>query len=452
MQRNWIGRSEGAEILFRVEELDIDIPVFTTRPDTLFGATFFVLAPEHPLVDRLAEQSPNGDEIRAYVRKAGARPAAGARRRDRQDRSLHRLLRDEPGQRRADSDLGRRLRPDGLRHRRDHGRARARRARPGVRGAVRPARSRSSSTTTGSSSTRRSSRACRTKRRRRRSSTGSAARARAACGELPPARLGLLAPALLGLPDSDRLLRRLRHRSRAGGRAAGDPARGRGLQAEGNPAAGAGRGLGSGSVSPVRQGRTPRGRDDGHLRRFVVVLPALLRSRQRPGAVRPGDGGLLDAGRPLHRRGRPLDGAPDLCALLPEGAERARPERSPRAVQALLRQRLRHAGRREDLEARRRRRDTRRAGRGVRSRCDTAVDPVHRSCRPGHGVDADRSRGDAAVPAPALARGRRGGRRCAGRRHARRWCADASQGASHDRASHGRPRAAAAVQHADLPR
>jgi leucyl-tRNA synthetase len=75
MQRNWIGRSEGAEILFRVDELDIDIPVFTTRPDTLFGATFFVLAPEHPLVDQLAEKSPNGDEIRDYARKAGARPA-----------------------------------------------------------------------------------------------------------------------------------------------------------------------------------------------------------------------------------------------------------------------------------------------------------------------------------------------------------------------------------------
>jgi leucyl-tRNA synthetase len=75
MQRNWIGRSVGAAIIFRVAELDIDIPVFTTRPDTLFGATFFVLAPEHPLVDRLAEKSPNGDEIRAYVRKAGARPA-----------------------------------------------------------------------------------------------------------------------------------------------------------------------------------------------------------------------------------------------------------------------------------------------------------------------------------------------------------------------------------------
>jgi leucyl-tRNA synthetase len=73
MQRNWIGRSEGAEILFRVEELDLDVPVFTTRPDTLFGATFFVLAPEHPLVEELTERSPNADELRDYVRRAGAK-------------------------------------------------------------------------------------------------------------------------------------------------------------------------------------------------------------------------------------------------------------------------------------------------------------------------------------------------------------------------------------------
>jgi leucyl-tRNA synthetase len=73
MQRNWIGRSEGAEILFRVEELDTDVPVFTTRPDTLFGATFFVLAPEHPLVDELIERSPNGEELRDYVQHAAAK-------------------------------------------------------------------------------------------------------------------------------------------------------------------------------------------------------------------------------------------------------------------------------------------------------------------------------------------------------------------------------------------
>src|SRR3954449_3536535 len=73
MQRNWIGRSEGAEVVFRVEELDEDVPVFTTRPDTLFGATFFVLAPEHPFVETLNERSPNADELRDYVRKVGAK-------------------------------------------------------------------------------------------------------------------------------------------------------------------------------------------------------------------------------------------------------------------------------------------------------------------------------------------------------------------------------------------
>ncbi|MGE5847706.1 MAG: leucine--tRNA ligase [Ignavibacteria bacterium] len=51
MQRNWIGKSEGAEIIFPIENFDEIIEVFTTRPDTLFGATYMVLAPEHPLVD-----------------------------------------------------------------------------------------------------------------------------------------------------------------------------------------------------------------------------------------------------------------------------------------------------------------------------------------------------------------------------------------------------------------
>jgi leucyl-tRNA synthetase len=69
IQKNWIGRSEGAEILFRVEELDVDLRVFTTRPDTLYGATFFVVAPEHPFVG--AHASPEAQE---YARRAGARP------------------------------------------------------------------------------------------------------------------------------------------------------------------------------------------------------------------------------------------------------------------------------------------------------------------------------------------------------------------------------------------
>ncbi|MCL5986591.1 MAG: leucine--tRNA ligase [Actinobacteria bacterium] len=53
MQRNWIGRSEGALINFKLDDGRTDIPVFTTRPDTLFGATFFVMAPDHPLVSEI---------------------------------------------------------------------------------------------------------------------------------------------------------------------------------------------------------------------------------------------------------------------------------------------------------------------------------------------------------------------------------------------------------------
>jgi leucyl-tRNA synthetase len=70
IQRNWIGRSEGADGLFRVDELDLDLEVFTTRPDTLFGATFFVVAPEHPFVEQHATE-----EAKAYARHAGARKA-----------------------------------------------------------------------------------------------------------------------------------------------------------------------------------------------------------------------------------------------------------------------------------------------------------------------------------------------------------------------------------------
>ncbi len=75
MQRNWIGRSEGAEVVFRCEELGIDFPVFTTRPDTLFGATFFVLAPEHPELERLVAGTPAEEAVREYVDRAARESA-----------------------------------------------------------------------------------------------------------------------------------------------------------------------------------------------------------------------------------------------------------------------------------------------------------------------------------------------------------------------------------------
>jgi leucyl-tRNA synthetase len=75
MQRNWIGRSEGAEVVFRCEALDLDFPVFTTRPDTLFGATFFVLAPEHPELERLVAGTPAEEQVREYVNRVARESA-----------------------------------------------------------------------------------------------------------------------------------------------------------------------------------------------------------------------------------------------------------------------------------------------------------------------------------------------------------------------------------------
>ncbi|HUT03279.1 MAG TPA: leucine--tRNA ligase [bacterium] len=69
MQRNWIGRSEGADVAFEVDGKDVRVRVFTTRPDTLFGATYMVLAPEHPEVLRLAEPS-RAAEVEQYIKQA----------------------------------------------------------------------------------------------------------------------------------------------------------------------------------------------------------------------------------------------------------------------------------------------------------------------------------------------------------------------------------------------
>ncbi|GAX89219.1 leucine--tRNA ligase [Effusibacillus lacus] len=67
MQRNWIGKSTGTEIIFGIDKHDGLLTVFTTRPDTLYGVTYLVLAPEHPDLDRITRKSPKRDEIRAFV-------------------------------------------------------------------------------------------------------------------------------------------------------------------------------------------------------------------------------------------------------------------------------------------------------------------------------------------------------------------------------------------------
>jgi leucyl-tRNA synthetase len=73
MQEAWIGRSEGAELLFKLEKESLgDLKVFTTRPDTLFGATYMVIAPEHPLADALTTPEQR-DAVQAYKKKAAAK-------------------------------------------------------------------------------------------------------------------------------------------------------------------------------------------------------------------------------------------------------------------------------------------------------------------------------------------------------------------------------------------
>ncbi len=72
MQANWIGRSEGTEIRFAVEGFDEELSVFTTRPDTVFGVTYLVVAPEHPLVDKLIAGQENEKELRAFLKEVMA--------------------------------------------------------------------------------------------------------------------------------------------------------------------------------------------------------------------------------------------------------------------------------------------------------------------------------------------------------------------------------------------
>ena len=69
-QRNWIGRSEGAEVEFKISGTDKTLTVYTTRPDTLFGATYMVVAPEHHIIEELKDQITNMDDINDYKYKA----------------------------------------------------------------------------------------------------------------------------------------------------------------------------------------------------------------------------------------------------------------------------------------------------------------------------------------------------------------------------------------------
>jgi leucyl-tRNA synthetase len=69
MQHNWIGKSEGVEIIFKAERTGDEIPVFTTRQDTVFGVTYIVFAPEHPLVIKLVQGTPYENQVKAFIKE-----------------------------------------------------------------------------------------------------------------------------------------------------------------------------------------------------------------------------------------------------------------------------------------------------------------------------------------------------------------------------------------------
>jgi hypothetical protein len=137
-QRNWLGRSEGAEIEFDVEGDCGAIRVFTTRPDTLFGATFMVLAPEHPLVAQLTDDAHRA-AVDAYRQAAAAKDLVSRRIGDRDKTGTFTgafAVNPATGQR---IPVWSGLRADGIRDRRHHGRPRPRRARLRVRHEIRAA-------------------------------------------------------------------------------------------------------------------------------------------------------------------------------------------------------------------------------------------------------------------------------------------------------------------------
>ena len=363
MQRNWIGRSEGARVIFRVAGSGEELPVFTTRPDTLFGATFFVLAPEHPLVPQLTD-SEGGARVRAPCRFA----LGGRAREEGEGRRLHGPLRDQPGQRRGDPDLGRRLRADGVRHRRDHGRSRARRARLRLRRQVRAAESgRSSSPPTATRP--RTARTPRTPTNEVLVNSDALRRSAGTGGEEGDRRLARRAraeaEATIGYRLRDWLLSRQRywgcpipiiHCEGCGEVPVPDdqlpvvlPEIEEFLPKGRSPLAAAEDWVNVECPTLRRPGEARDGHD-GHVRRLLLVLHPLHGSEERQGAVLARDRRLLAARQPVHRRHRARDPAPALRALLHEGDAGDGPRRLPRAVRAPLQPGDDPQGRREDVQ------------------------------------------------------------------------------------------------------
>ena len=224
MQRNWIGRSEGAEVHFTVEGRDEPVTVFTTRPDTLYGATFFVVAADSPLAEQICAPD-RLPELRAYVEQVRKLTDIERQSTDREKTGVflgRHAVNPVNGERIPV--VGGRLRAARLRYRGDHGGTRARSAGPGLRPRLRARRpgggghwAAGPSADLGRDRGRRQAgefrpdqRAGQGRRDRRDHRHPGGAGPGPGGGQLPPAGLAGVQAALLGHPHPDRALPVLR--------------------------------------------------------------------------------------------------------------------------------------------------------------------------------------------------------------------------------------------------